>query len=68
MRRRLQWAMVVLALTAFVGACGGGDDDDEATTTTVAAALLDGTAHDGGPGAGQRVQAHLRLRVRRAAR
>ena len=38
----MQRAMVVLALTAFVGGCGGVDDDEEstaaATTTSVAAA------------------------------
>lgn len=44
MRRRLRVAMVVLSLTAFVGACGGGDDDDgEATPTTVATTLSPST-------------------------
>jgi|GEM_PF-5125963 len=36
MRRRLQLAMVVLSLTAFVGGCGGGDDKEKASPTTVA--------------------------------
>jgi len=35
MRRRLQVAIAVLSLTAFLGACGGGDDDDDASPTTV---------------------------------
>jgi hypothetical protein len=48
MRRRIQLAMVVLALSAFVGGCGGGDDDDDpaaaATTTTSVAAAPSTTA------------------------
>jgi hypothetical protein len=44
MRRRLQLAMVVLALSAFVGGCGGGDDDDEGATATTAAAATSSTA------------------------